>query len=263
MKILVCVKRVPDTSARIKPDADGTGVDLSRVEHVLSPYDEFAMEDALVLKETHGGEIHAVTIGPKEFDDPLRTCLALGADRASRVDDPEAWDSDSLGIARILAAIVERDAPDVVYVGKQATDGDFHAVGAALATLTNRPFVSACYPITVEGGRARAERPVEGGIAVADVPLPAVFSAEKSRGKEPRYANLKGIMMAKKKPIETPSLADLGVDAKTVGAAGRGVTLESVTAPPSRGEATVLEDVTPAEAAERLLTYLRDDAKVL
>jgi electron transfer flavoprotein beta subunit len=262
VKILVCVKRVPDTSARVKPTADGKAADLEGVEHILSPYDEYAMEDALTLVEALGqGEIIAVTIGPTDAEQQLRTCLALGAHRAVLVEDPAAQGGDSLATARVLAAIVTREKPDIVYLGKQATDGDFHAVGAQLATLLDWPFVSATYPIRLEGGKASCERPIEGGVETLVVTLPGVFSAEKARGKEPRYANLKGIMMAKKKPIERLSVSDLGVDPSKVGRSGSRVTLESLERPPERSSGVILKDLPAAEAASKLLHHLREDAK--
>ncbi len=263
MKILVCIKRVPDTSARIKVAADGTSADLTGVEHIIAPYDEFAMEDALTLTDAHGGEVVAVTIGGPECEAQLRSCLAVGAARALHVNDPAAQASDSLGVARILAAVVEKESPDVVYLGKQATDDDLHAVGAQLATLTGRPFVGATYPIAVDGSTARCERAVEGGIEVVTASLPAVFSAEKARGKEPRYANLKGIMMAKKKPIEALTLSDLGVDPATVGATGRSLVVDELSPPPERASGTILADMPVDEAVDKLMTLLRDDAKVL
>lgn len=263
MKILVCVKRVPDTSARIKVSSDGKGVALEGVKMALAPYDEFAIADALTLKEAHGGEVCVVTVGDAKAEEQLRFCLALGADRAIRVDDPAAQDSDSLGIARVLAAIVEKESPDVVYLGKQATDGDFHAVGAQLATLAGLPFVGATYPVAIDGASARCERSVEGGTEVVETMLPAVFSAEKAKGSDPKQPNLKGIMMAKKKPIETCTLADLGVDAGLVGAGARRVVLEAMSPPPERKAGQILADLPAEEAAERLLTLLRDDAKVI
>jgi electron transfer flavoprotein beta subunit len=263
VKILVCIKRVPDTSARIKVGGDGKSADLSGVEHIVSPYDEYAMEDALVLKEAHGGEVVAVSIGDDASEDQLRTCLAVGADRAVLVRDDACSGSDSLGIARVLAAVVAKESPDVVYLGKQGTDGDFHAVGAQLATLAGLPFVSAVYPVSVSGSSMTCERPVEGGIEELEVTLPVVVSAEKARGKEPRYANLKGIMMAKKKPIERLTLSDLGVDASTVGDAGRKVSITSMAPPAERSSGTILKDLPTDEAVDKLLTLLREEAKVL
>jgi len=262
VKILVCVKCVPDTSARIRPAADGKSVDLEGVEHVLSPYDDFAMEDALTLVEAAGqGEVVAVSVGPTEAEQQLRSCLALGASRAILVDDAAAQNGCSLTIARVLAAIVKREEPNVVYLGKQATDGDFHAVGAELATLLDWPFASATYPIRIANGTASCERAIEGGIETLEVTLPAVFSAEKARGKEPRYANLKGIMMAKKKPIERLTVAELGIDPAMVGLAGSRLRLESLERPPERATGVIIKDLPAAEAAAKLLTLLRDEAK--
>ena len=263
LKILVCIKRVPDTSARIRVADGGGDIDRSGVEFVVAPYDEFAMEDALTLKDGQGAEVVAITVGDAVSEEQLRTCLALGADRAILVDDEAAVGSDSLGLARILAAVVAREKPDLVYCGKQATDGDFHAVGAQLATLADLPFVSATYQIEVTDGKARGERPIEGGSEIVEVALPAVFSAEKAKGKDPRYANLKGIMMAKKKPIEKLGLSDLGVDPSTVGSAGRRVEIESLAPPPERSAGTVIKDLPADEAAAKLLSLLRDEAKVI
>ena len=262
MKILVCVKRVPDTSALIKVSADGKSVDLSGVEHVVAPFDEFGLEEALKLKEAEGGEVVAVTVGDEASEEQLRSCLALGADRAVIVKDPAADGSDGLGIARMLAGVIAREAPDIVFLGKQATDTDSHAMGAQLSVLTSRPFASAINSLELSGGTLKVTRPIEGGAEVIEMALPAILSAEKGLN-EPRYATLKGIMMAKKKPIDAVTLADLGVDAGTVGEGARRVVIEGVTPPPSRSAGQVIKDVTPEEAAKQQLTLLRDEAKAI
>jgi len=260
--MLVCVKRVPDTSAQIKVKADGTSCDLSNVEHVVAPYDEYGLEEALQLREAKGGEVLVATVGDEKSEEQLRSCLALGADQAIIVKDPAALGSDGLGIARILAAIVAKEKPDLVFLGKQATDDDAHAMAAQLSVLSSLPFASAVNSGEVGDGSVRVTRLIEGGTEVLELKLPAILSAEKGLN-EPRYATLKGIMMAKKKPINDLSLADLGVDPASVGEGARRVTVEALSPPPSRKAGQVIKDVPPDEAAKKLLTLLREEAKVI
>ncbi len=262
MKILVFVKRVPDTSALIKIKADGKSVDLSGVEHVVAPYDEFGLEEALRMKEAHGGEVLVATVGDEKSEEQLRSCLALGADQAILVKDPAAQGSDGLGVARILAAVVAREKPDLVFLGKQATDDDAHAMGAQLAVLTSLPFAAAINSQELNEGKIRVTRPIEGGTELLELTLPAILTAEKGLN-EPRYATLKGIMTAKKKPVHTLSLADLAVDPGSVGEGARRVAIESLSPPPARKAGQVIKDVPPEDAAKKLLTLLREEAKVI
>ncbi|RMH23384.1 MAG: electron transfer flavoprotein beta subunit/FixA family protein, partial [Gemmatimonadetes bacterium] len=195
MNIAVCVKRVPDTETRIRIGADGVSIDPDGVKYVMSPYDEFAVEAALRLKEAVGeGEVTVITLGEAASQDTLRSALAMGADRAVLLEGDVTL--DGLATARALAAeLSELDAPLVLF-GVKAADDDLQQVGPMVATLLDRPCATAVASFAVEDGRITARREVEGGTEVVSLPLPAVLTITKGEY-EPRYASLKGIMAAK------------------------------------------------------------------
>ena len=199
MKIAVLVKQVPSSEARIRLAGDRKSIEPSDVEFVVNPYDEYAIEEALRTKEKFGGEVIAVSFGAAKAEEALRTCLALGADRALLVKDPVPAGGNTLRSARILAAALGTISPDLVLCGKVSIDSENSAVGVQTAEFLGLPHVSAiskCEPI--DAGRFRVQREIEGGSEVIEVTLPAVLTADKGLN-EPRYASLKGIMMAKKK----------------------------------------------------------------
>ena len=210
MKILVAVKRVVDHNVQVRIKPDGSDVDIGGVKMSVNPFDENAIEEAIRLKEKGvATEIVAVTLGTSANQDVLRHALAMGADRALLVETDAKL--QALGVAKLLKAVVEREQPDIVLLGKQAIDDDAGQTGQMLAALLNAPqgtFVSA---ITVENGEAIVTREVEGGTEQVAVKLPAVLTAD-LRLNNPRFVKLPNLMMAKKKPLETLSAAELGVD---------------------------------------------------
>lgn len=210
MKIVVCIKQVPDTETKIKIDASGRRIDEAGVNFVVSPYDEFAVEEALRLKEARGGEVIAVSVGPERVTGALRTCLALGADRAVHVRDDAPEGTDPLRTARILAALLGTIPHDLVLFGKYAVGTDHGMVGAMVAELLGLPHVAGVVKLEVGDAGLKAEREIEGARELYDAPLPAVLTVDKGLN-EPRYASLKGIMAAKKKPIETMEAGGLGL----------------------------------------------------
>ena len=216
MKILVMVKQVPDTATQVKIGADSRAIDTAGITWIVSPYDEFAVEEGLRIKEKRGqGEVVVVSLGPDRVKEALRSCLAMGADRAIHLNDP-AWEqADTLMTARALAAVIKQEAPGLALFGRQAIDDDMGAVGAAVAELLGWPCASWIMEESVdEAGKAvRVGRQVEGGLELFDLPLPAVVSAQKGLN-EPRYPTLKGIMGAKKKEIKDVKAADLGLTAE-------------------------------------------------
>src|SRR3977135_536363 len=213
MKILVMIKQVPDTATQMKIGGDGRAIDTTGITWIVSPYDEFAVEEALRIKEKRGqGEVVAVTLGPERAKEALRSCLAMGADRAIHLNDP-AWEqADTLMTARALAAGIKQEAPVLALFGREAIDDDMGAVGAAVAELLGWPCASWIMEESVdEAGKAvRVGRQVEGGLELFDLPVPAVVSAQKGLN-EPRYPTLKGIMGAKKKEIKDLKASDLGL----------------------------------------------------
>jgi electron transfer flavoprotein beta subunit len=253
------VKQVPDTATQMKISGDPKAIETAGITWIVSPYDEFAVEEALRIKEKRGqGEVVVVTLGPDRAKEALRSCLAMGADRAVHLLD-SAWDGgDTLTTARAIAALLKQEGPAMALFGRQAIDDDMGAVAAQVAELLGWPCASWIMEEAVDAGgtSVRVARQVEGGLEVFDLPLPAVVSAQKGLN-EPRYPTLKGIMGAKKKEIKDVKGADLGLAPEpsvlTV------VTLEALPArPPGRiipGEA--------AEAAKELVRALREDAKAI
>ena len=210
MKVLVPVKRVIDynVKARVKPD--GTGVDLANVKMSMNPFDEIAVEEAVRLKEKGVvTEIVAVSIGPQQAQETIRTALAMGADRGILIT--VEGDPEPLAVAKLLKAVVGAESPNVVIMGKQAIDGDNNATGQMLAALLDWPQATFASKVELSADSAQVTREVDGGLQTLSVSLPAVITAD-LRLNEPRYASLPNIMKAKKKPIDAKTAADYGVD---------------------------------------------------
>ncbi len=210
MKLLVPVKRVLDFNVKVRVKADQTGVDLANLKMSMNPFDEIAVEEAVRLKEKGvATEILAVSIGPAQAQDTLRTAMAMGADRALLIQTDE--DLQPLAVAKALKAVVDQEKPDLVILGKQAIDGDNNAVGQMLAALWDRPQATFASKVEIAGNVATVTREVDGGLQTIAVDLPAVITAD-LRLNEPRFASLPNIMKARKKPLEIKPLADLGAD---------------------------------------------------
>ncbi len=210
MKVLVPVKRVIDYNVKARVKADQTGVDLANVKMSMNPFCEIAVEEAVRLKEKGvATEVVSVSIGPIQAQETLRTSLAMGADRAILIQTD--LDLEPLAISKVLKAIIAEENPDLVLMGKQAIDGDNNATGQMLATLLDWPQATFASELTVEGGKAKVTREVDGGLQTLEVNLPAVVTAD-LRLNEPRYASLPNIMKAKKKPLDVKELGSLGVD---------------------------------------------------
>ncbi|MBM4440957.1 MAG: electron transfer flavoprotein subunit beta/FixA family protein [Candidatus Rokubacteria bacterium] len=258
MKILVAIKQVPDTATQVKVAGDARSIETAGITWIVSPYDEFAVEEALRIKEKRGqGEVVAVTLGPERAKEALRSCLAMGADRAIHVNDPAFNDADTLTTARALAKVVEQEQPAVVFVGRQAIDDDMGAVGAQLAEVLGWPCAYWIMEEAIDGDgkTVKAARQVEGGLEVFDIPLPAVLAAQKGIN-EPRYPTLKGIMGAKKKEIKDVKASDLGVTPEPQ------LSVIALEALPPRAAGRIIEgDV--ATAVKELVRSLREDAKAI
>jgi electron transfer flavoprotein beta subunit len=242
MKLLVPVKRVLDYNVKVRVKADKTGVDLSNLKMSMNPFDEIAVEEAVRLKEKGvASEIVAVSIGPAQAQDTLRTALAMGADRALLIQTDQ--DLEPLAVAKLLKALVDEEKPDLVLMGKQAIDGDNNAVGQMLAALMDRPQATFASKLEIKDGEAEVTREVDGGLQTISVDLPAVITAD-LRLNEPRFASLPNIMKARKKPIEIKALSDYGVDT-----APR-LTVLKVTEP--EGRKAGIKVASAAELVERL-----------
>jgi electron transfer flavoprotein beta subunit len=249
LNVIVCVKRVPDTEARIRVDGSGTAIDAAGVKFEMSPYDAFAVEAALRLKEAAGeGEVTLVTLGDSSAQETLRKGLAMGADRATLLTGEVGL--DGLATAKALAAELEGSDAPLFLFGIKAADDDQQQVGPMVATLTGRPCVSGVSTFEVSDGKAVCHREAEGGTEVIEVDLPAVLCMTKGPN-EPRLAALKGIMAAKRKPLEE----------KPAATAESRMRLTSLTEPPARPEGRIVGE--GADAVPELVRLLREEANAL
>jgi electron transfer flavoprotein beta subunit len=253
MKIAVCVKHVPETTKRIDPSTmrlDRSG------EGALNSFDANAIEEALRLKDSVGeAEVVLVSLGPERALDSLRKGLAMGADRAVLVTDAAAAGSDLVATSLALAKALERENADLILFGQQSSDSDGAVLWAAVADRLRRPLVSQASELTVADGKARVKRQTEFGYDVIEAPLPAVVAVSDAIN-EPRYPSLKGIMGAKKKPQDTVSAMDLGLDASQLGEAGSRTEVLALTDPPARGDTLKIED--DGSAAEKIVEFLAE-----
>jgi len=261
MKILIGVKHVPDTETKIKIGADGTSIDESGIKWIVSPYDEYAIEEALKIKESGGAsEVVLVCAGPDDAAQTLRQGLAMGADRAVLIADARFKSADGVTRARALAAVARAESADLILLGKQGVGTDETQTCPMLAEFLDLPHVSAVGRLELADGRFVAHREVEGAVEIHEGTLPAVLSIDKGIN-EPRYASLKGIMQAKKKPIESRSLADVGLTDGDF-AAGSRVVWERIELPPPRPDGRKIEGE-PVEQARELVRILREVEKVI
>jgi electron transfer flavoprotein beta subunit len=255
VKLAVCVKEVPEASARTRIDPGTLRLDRSGAA-ALNPFDAHALEEALLIRERTGeGEVVAIMVAPPRASDSLRKALAIGADRAVHVADDALAGSDLVATARALAKAVEREQPDLVLLGQQGADSDGAVLWSALAELLRLPVVSQAASLELGDGKVTVKRQTEYGYDVIEAPLPAVVAVSDAIN-EPRYPSLKGIMGAKKKPFETVAGADLGVGADEVGEPGSRTVVLALADPPSRGETVRIED--DGSAAERIVEYLAE-----
>ncbi len=249
MKVLVAIKRVVDYNVKVRPKSDGSDVDLNNVKMALNPFCEIAVEEAVRLKEAGTAtEIVAVSVGPKVVQEQLRTALALGADRAVVVETDD--DVQPLAIAKLLKAVVDKESPDLIIMGKQSIDGDNNQTGQMLAALAGIGQGTFASEVVVEDGAVAVTREVDGGLQTVKLGLPAVVTTD-LRLNEPRYASLPNIMKAKKKPLDTFTPDELGVStAATVKTLG--------VEPPAERQAGIT-----VESVDELIDKLKNEAKVI
>ncbi len=264
MDVIVCIKQVPDTETKIKINPEGTGIVTEGIKWVMNPYDEYAVEEALQIREKMGGKVTVVCLGPDRATDAIRTALAMGADEAVHANDPAFEGSDSLATAKVLAKVIGSMNYDLILTGKQAVDMDASQVFGCLAEILNLPYVSVVVDLEIspDGKAATAKRETEGGMEeVIEMPLPALIAAQKGLN-EPRYASLPNIMKAKKKEIKKIDLAATGVDSGEVGEKGSKLKTKNYRLPPEREAGKKLEGE-PAETAAQLAKLLHEEAKLI
>lgn len=254
MKILVCLKQVPHKDARLEISGDGTGIVDSNIKFEINDYDNYALEAALRMKDAGEAEVVLVTIGPDRVVQSLRTGLGMGADRAVQVCDDALEKADSLGVAKTLAAVARAESPDLVLCGLMSDDNNYALTGPMLAQLLDVPHATGIVELETSDGAVTVKRELEGGaLEVVGLPLPCLLSVQTGMN-DVRYASLKGIMQAKKKPLEKKSLGDLGLDADAVAAR---VSVEKIYSPP-KGEGAELLEGTPSEVAQKLVGKVKE-----
>ena len=251
MDIIVCIKQVPDTTTVIEIDPSGKDIVRNGITNIISPYDEFAIEEALQLKEAQGGTVTLLTLGPDSATEVIRSGLAMGADSAIHVlHEGSPMALDSVTTAKLLAKSLAGKQFDLVLCGRQAIDDDASQMGSLLAELLDIPQVSMIINLEINDGVVKAKRTIEGAVQLIESRLPILLTAQKGLN-EPRYPSLKGIRMAKKKPVETINASDLGVSLEPK------VVLESLSLPPARPASQIVDNVT------ELARLLHEEIKVI
>ena len=260
MDIIVLLKQVPSTESMIEIAGDGTSIKPEGIKWVINPYDEFAVEEALRIREAQGGSVTIVTVGPDKATEAVRTALAMGADKGILVNDPALEKSDGLAKAKVIAHVLKEIPYDLVIAGQRAVDDDNYMVGAAVAQKLGLPLISMVFKEEIADGKITCHKSVDGGSMVVEAALPVLFTTQRGLN-EPRYASLPGIMKAKKKPLETKTLADLGLDAGAMGEPK--VRIKALKTPPQRSAGKMIAGDTAAEKAAALVKALHEEAKVI
>jgi electron transfer flavoprotein beta subunit len=262
MNIVVLVKQVPDTESLIQIADDGVSIKKQDIKWIMNPYDELAVEEALRIKEAQGGTVTILSLGPEKAIETIRTALAMGADQGVHIKDPAAEGSDSLATAKLLAAALKNIPYDLIIAGHRAVDEDNYQVSSAVAELLGIPQVSMVNKAEVVEGKITCHRTIEGGTVVMEASLPALFTTQRGLN-EPRYASLPGIMKAKKKTVDVKTVADLGVDAASVGAANRKLKIKALNLPPQRQAVRMVQGETTAAKAAELVKVLHEETKII
>ncbi|MDY7096414.1 MAG: electron transfer flavoprotein subunit beta/FixA family protein [Acidobacteriota bacterium] len=263
MRIAVCIKQVPDTEARLRVGKDGRWLDEEDLPFIINESDEYALEEGLRLAEASGGEVVVFSLGPDRVKEALRKALALGATRAVHLNDEAFSGGDAVATARALHAAIAREEFDLVLTGSQSDDMGYGGTGSVLAGHLGWPHAWLVMGVEVQdGGTLKVVREMESGMnEIISLPLPAVLEIQAGIN-HPRYASLKGIMKAKKKPLDLVSVGDLGLDASQVGAAGSRLEVLSV-AFPDKGEGAQMIEGDAGAAAQELVDRLQKEARVL
>ena len=249
MNIAVCIKQVPDTETKIRITGDKKGIEEGEINFILNPYDEFAVEEGLKLKEANGGDVTVISLGPDRVTAAIRSALAMGATKAIHLKTDKI-PADPMVTAQALADTLREGNYDLILLGKQAIDDDNHQIGALLSEMLDVPAVNVVTKLTVDGSNLTAERLIEGGLEKVSCSLPAIVTAQRGLN-EPRYASLKGIMAAKRIPIEE----------KAVSLADDKIEILAIDYPPQKPEGKIVGQ--GADAVPELIRLLKEEAKVI
>ena len=265
MNIVVLLKQTPDTESVIRIAGDGKSIVTDDLKWIINPYDEFALEAALRLKEKHGGKVSIVSYGPQRVVEAIRTALAMGADDGVLIDDPILAEGDLLGAMTAMSVVVKDLNPDIVCCGARAVDYDQAQRGAMMAEFLGWPHLALAVSLDSDGTNVSIERPVEGGIVTLEASLPVLVTFGGSHSIwNPRYASLPGIMKAKKKPLAVKSLTDLALDPGQFGRTSAKVLITSLEPPPQRAPGRIVNGGLDTEGkARELVRALHDEAKVI
>jgi electron transfer flavoprotein beta subunit len=256
MKIMVCLKQVPHQDARLDIAADGTWIQEDNIKFEINTYDTYALEEALRVKDAGEADVFVVSIGADRVTQVLRTALGMGADRAVHIKDPEVDGSDALGVAKVLAAVAKEESPDLIFMGMMSDDGNFAAVPPMLAELVGVPHTTTAAKVEQVNGSIRVDREIEGGAhEVVELQVPCLVAVQTGLN-QVRYASLKGIMAAKKKPLDVKTAADLGLTGQVGGAAAK-VKVEKI-APPQKGETAEILEGSSDEIAQSLVSKIKE-----
>jgi electron transfer flavoprotein beta subunit len=257
MKVMVCLKQVPHQDARLDVNAEGTWIQEDNIKFEINSYDTYAVEEALKLKDAGAAdEVIVVSIGPDRVTQALRTALGMGADRAVHVSDPAAQGADALSTAKILAAVAKAEGAELVFAGLMADDDNASAIPPMVAELLGFPSATGVLSTNLDGGSVTVERELEGGaLEVVELPKPCLIAIQ-SGANQVRYASLKGIMQAKKKPVDVKTLADLGL-ADSASAAQNKTKINKIYVPPKGDSAQILEGSTQ-EVVAQLVTKIKE-----
>lgn len=260
MKIAVCIKAVPDTESKINVAADKTSIDMNGVRIVASPYDEFAIEEALLQKQKHGGETMVFSMGGAECTDVLRDALARGIDNATHLNDPSFANLDPLSTAKVLAAAIKDGGYELILLGQSGVGGDNGQVPSMLAELLDVPQATLVTKLEIADGKFKADREIEGAHETVEGTLPALFSTQKGLN-EPRYPNIKGVMAARRKEIAVKNADALGLAGK-IGGDNAAMKLVEMALPPERPQGRLIEG-DPDTQVKTLVQLLKTEAQVI
>jgi electron transfer flavoprotein beta subunit len=256
MKVMVCLKQVPHQDARLDVNSDGTWIQEDNIKFEINSYDTYAIEEALRLKDAGDTEVVVVSIGPDRVTQALRTALGMGADRAVHINDAAAQGADALGSAKILAAVAKEVGADVIFTGLMADDDNASAIPPMLAELLDMPSATGVVATDVSDSSIKVERELEGGaLEVVDLPKPCLIAIQ-TGANQVRYASLKGIMQAKKKPVDVKTLADLGL-ADSVGGDHNKTTVNKIYVP-AKGDTAEILDGSTDEIVTQLVTKIKE-----
>ena len=256
MKVMVCLKQVPHQDARLDVNSDGTWIQEDNIKFEINSYDTYAVEEALRFKDDGDAEVVVVSIGPDRVSQALRTALGMGADSAVHVNDPAAAGADSLGTAKILAAVAKDIGAEVIIAGLMSDDSNAASVPPMVAQLLDMPSATSVLATDMSNGSIKVERELEGGaLEVVELPKPCLLAIQ-TGANQVRYASLKGIMQAKKKPVDVKTLADLGL-ADSVGTAHNKAQIDKIYVPPRGDSAEILEG-SADEIVSQLLTKIKE-----